>query len=150
MLDLQAGVHLHEEELAVLRDDELHRAGADVVDRPGRSDGGLAHGLAPGVVEERRGRLLQHFLVAALRRAFALVQVFGDSHGHVIHLNERECSAQRRYQKVLEETPSPFLDDARRAPMGEAAVAAAKAVDYVGAGTVEFIVAQTASSSSWR
>ena len=69
-------------------------------------------------------------------------QVFGDSHGHVIHLNERECSAQRRYQKVLEETPSPFLDAARRKAMGAAAVAAAKAVDYVGAGTVEFIVAQ--------
>ena len=69
-------------------------------------------------------------------------QVFGDSHGHVIHLNERECSAQRRYQKVLEETPSPFLDAIRRQAMGEAAVAAAKAVDYVGAGTVEFIVAQ--------
>ncbi|WP_108471541.1 acetyl/propionyl/methylcrotonyl-CoA carboxylase subunit alpha [Rhodanobacter thiooxydans] len=69
-------------------------------------------------------------------------QVFGDRHGHVIHLNERECSAQRRYQKVLEETPSPFLDDARRQAMGAAAVAAAKAVDYVGAGTVEFIVAQ--------
>ncbi|HMH68994.1 MAG TPA: biotin carboxylase N-terminal domain-containing protein, partial [Pinirhizobacter sp.] len=70
-------------------------------------------------------------------------QVFGDTQGHVIHLNERECSAQRRYQKVLEETPSPFLDDARRAAMGEAAVAAARAVDYVGAGTVEFIVAPT-------
>ncbi|WP_266156868.1 acetyl/propionyl/methylcrotonyl-CoA carboxylase subunit alpha [Dyella silvatica] len=69
-------------------------------------------------------------------------QVFGDSHGNVIHLNERECSAQRRYQKVLEETPSPFLDAQRRAAMGAAAVAAAKAVDYVGAGTVEFIVAQ--------
>ncbi|OZB58554.1 MAG: 3-methylcrotonyl-CoA carboxylase [Lysobacterales bacterium 14-68-21] len=68
-------------------------------------------------------------------------QVFGDSQGQVIHLNERECSAQRRYQKVLEETPSPFLTPERRAAMGEAAVAAAKAVDYVGAGTVEFIVA---------
>ena len=69
-------------------------------------------------------------------------QVFGDRHGHVIHLNERECSAQRRYQKVLEETPSPFLTPERRQAMGEAAVAAAKAVDYVGAGTVEFIVGQ--------
>jgi 3-methylcrotonyl-CoA carboxylase alpha subunit len=67
-------------------------------------------------------------------------QVFGDTHGNVIHLNERECSAQRRYQKVLEETPSPFLDGKRRAAMGRAAVAAAKAVDYVGAGTIEFIV----------
>jgi len=69
-------------------------------------------------------------------------QVFGDTHGNVIHLNERECSAQRRYQKVLEETPSPFLTPARRAAMGAAAVAAARAVDYVGAGTVEFIVGQ--------
>jgi 3-methylcrotonyl-CoA carboxylase alpha subunit len=69
-------------------------------------------------------------------------QVFGDTHGNVIHLNERECSAQRRYQKVLEETPSPFLTPERRAAMGAAAVAAARAVDYVGAGTVEFIVGQ--------
>ncbi len=69
-------------------------------------------------------------------------QIFGDTQGHVIHLNERECSSQRRYQKVLEETPSPFLDSARRKTMGEAAVAAARAVDYVGAGTIEFIVAQ--------
>ncbi|HET7664430.1 MAG TPA: biotin carboxylase N-terminal domain-containing protein, partial [Rhodanobacteraceae bacterium] len=67
-------------------------------------------------------------------------QVFGDTHGNTIHLNERECSAQRRFQKVLEETPSPFLTPERRKAMGEAAVAAAKAVDYVGAGTVEFIV----------
>jgi 3-methylcrotonyl-CoA carboxylase alpha subunit len=67
-------------------------------------------------------------------------QVFGDRHGNVIHLDERECSAQRRYQKVLEETPSPFLDAGRRAAMGAAAVAAARAVNYVGAGTVEFIV----------
>ncbi|TAL95955.1 MAG: ATP-grasp domain-containing protein [Rhodanobacter sp.] len=69
-------------------------------------------------------------------------QIFGDTQGHVIHLNERECSSQRRYQKVLEETPSPFLDAARRKSMGAAAVAAARAVDYVGAGTIEFIVAQ--------
>lgn len=67
-------------------------------------------------------------------------QVFGDRHGHVIHLDERECSAQRRYQKVLEETPSPFLTPETRAAMGAAAVAAARAVNYVGAGTVEFIV----------
>jgi 3-methylcrotonyl-CoA carboxylase alpha subunit len=67
-------------------------------------------------------------------------QVFGDRHGSIVHLGERECSAQRRYQKVLEETPSPFLDHDRRAAMGAAAVAAARAVDYVGAGTVEFIV----------
>ncbi|HEY3644444.1 MAG TPA: acetyl/propionyl/methylcrotonyl-CoA carboxylase subunit alpha [Gammaproteobacteria bacterium] len=68
-------------------------------------------------------------------------QVFGDSHGNVVHLFERECSLQRRFQKVLEETPSPFLDADMRRKMGEAAVAAAKAVKYVNAGTIEFIVA---------
>ena len=67
-------------------------------------------------------------------------QVFGDTHGHYVHLFERECSIQRRHQKVLEETPSPFLDDAMRAAMGEAAVAAARAIAYRGAGTIEFIV----------
>jgi len=67
-------------------------------------------------------------------------QVFGDAHGNIVHLNERECSAQRRYQKVLEETPSPFVTPELRAAMGEAAVAAARALDYVNAGTVEFIV----------
>ncbi len=68
------------------------------------------------------------------------IQVFGDSHGSVIHLNERECSAQRRYQKVVEESPSPFLTPELRARMGAAAVQAAHAIDYVNAGTVEFIV----------
>lgn len=68
-------------------------------------------------------------------------QVFGDRHGNVIHLNERECSAQRRYQKVLEESPSPFLTAELRAAMGAAAVQAARAIDYANAGTVEFIVA---------
>ncbi len=69
------------------------------------------------------------------------IQVFGDSHGNAIHLNERECSAQRRYQKVLEESPSPFLTPELRAAMGAAAVQAAHAIDYANAGTVEFIVA---------
>ena len=68
------------------------------------------------------------------------IQVFGDSHGGAIHLNERECSAQRRYQKVLEESPSPFLTPELRAQMGAAAVQAAHAIDYANAGTVEFIV----------
>ncbi|MBZ4296387.1 acetyl/propionyl-CoA carboxylase subunit alpha, partial [Mycobacterium tuberculosis] len=63
------------------------------------------------------------------------VQVLADTHGHVIHLGERECSLQRRHQKVIEEAPSALLDAATRARIGEAAVAAAKAVDYVGAGT---------------
>ena len=69
------------------------------------------------------------------------IQVFGDAHGNAIHLGERECSAQRRYQKVLEESPSPFLTPELRARMGAAAVQAARAIDYANAGTVEFIVA---------
>ena len=68
------------------------------------------------------------------------IQVLGDSHGNVIYLGERECSIQRRHQKVVEEAPSPFLDAATRAAMGEQAVALSKAVDYQSAGTVEFIV----------
>jgi len=68
------------------------------------------------------------------------IQVFADTHGHTLHLNERECSAQRRYQKVLEESPSPFLTPALRMAMGDAAVLAAQAIDYANAGTVEFIV----------
>ena len=70
------------------------------------------------------------------------IQIFGDAHGQVIHLNERECSAQRRYQKVLEESPSPFLTPELRAAMGAAAVQAGHAIDYQNAGTVEFIVGQ--------
>jgi 3-methylcrotonyl-CoA carboxylase alpha subunit len=67
------------------------------------------------------------------------IQVFADSHGHCIHLFERDCSVQRRHQKVLEEAPAPGMSETRRQAMGAAAVAAAQAVGYVGAGTVEFI-----------
>ncbi len=68
------------------------------------------------------------------------IQILGDSHGNVIYLNERECSIQRRHQKVIEEAPSPFISDATRKAMGEQAVALAKAVKYQSAGTVEFVV----------
>ncbi len=68
------------------------------------------------------------------------IQIIADGHGNVVYLNERECSLQRRHQKVIEEAPSPFLDEATRRHMGEQAVALAKAVDYESAGTVEFIV----------
>ena len=73
------------------------------------------------------------------------IQVFADTQGHCIHLFERDCSVQRRHQKVLEEAPAPGMQEVRRKAMGEAAVAAAKAVGYVGAGTVEFIANQDGS-----
>jgi propionyl-CoA carboxylase alpha chain len=73
------------------------------------------------------------------------IQVLGDGYGHVIHLNERECSIQRRNQKVIEEAPSPLLDETTRAAMGAQAVALAKAVDYNSAGTVEFVAGQDKS-----
>ena len=75
------------------------------------------------------------------------IQVFGDSQGHYVYLFERDCSVQRRHQKVLEEAPAPGMTPAMRAEMGAAAVAAARAVNYVGAGTVEFIVEQRSDGS---
>jgi len=68
------------------------------------------------------------------------VQILGDEHGNVVHLGERECSLQRRHQKVLEEAPSPYVDPALRAKLGDAAVAAARAIGYSSVGTVEFLV----------
>jgi acetyl-CoA/propionyl-CoA carboxylase biotin carboxyl carrier protein len=72
------------------------------------------------------------------------IQVFADAHGNAVHLGERECSLQRRHQKIIEEAPSPLLDTETRERMGQAAVDAAKAVGYLGAGTVEFIVSADA------
>ncbi|WP_130293988.1 acetyl/propionyl/methylcrotonyl-CoA carboxylase subunit alpha [Pseudonocardia sediminis] len=70
------------------------------------------------------------------------VQILGDTHGAVVHLFERECSIQRRYQKIVEESPSPAVDEALRSELGAAAVAAGKAIGYTGAGTVEFVLGQ--------
>ncbi len=71
------------------------------------------------------------------------VQIFADTHGNCVHLFERDCSVQRRHQKVIEEAPAPGMRNARRTPMADAAIAAARAIGYVGAGTVEFIVDPT-------
>ena len=70
------------------------------------------------------------------------IQVLGDKHGGLVHLFERECSIQRRNQKVIEEAPSPLLDDKTRRAMGEQAIALARAVNYDSAGTVEFVAGQ--------
>src|SRR5437762_11370201 len=79
---------------------------------------------------------------AIVRPRHIEVQVLGDTHGNVVHLYERECSIQRRHQKVIEESPSTAIDQTTREEMGRVAVQAAKAVDYVGGGTVEFLVDQ--------
>ena len=81
--------------------------------------------------------LIEKYLANAHHIEF---QVFGDQHGNLVHLFERECSVQRRHQKIIEETPSPLLTPELREEMGKAAVAAAKAVNYYNAGTIEFIV----------
>jgi acetyl-CoA carboxylase, biotin carboxylase subunit len=77
---------------------------------------------------------------AIIRPRHIEIQVFGDAHGNVVHLGERDCSIQRRHQKVVEEAPSPVVSDELRKRMGAAAVAAARAVDYLGAGTCEFLL----------
>lgn len=140
-----------------LSDDELVAAadevGYPVLIKPSAGGGGKGMRLV-----EEPGRL-REALVGARREAassfgddtlflerFVLrprhieVQVLADTHGNVVHLGERECSLQRRHQKVIEEAPSPLLDEATRARIGAAACNTARSVEYVGAGTVEFIV----------
>ena len=77
---------------------------------------------------------------AIMRPRHVEIQVFGDSHGTIVHLGERDCSVQRRHQKVIEEAPCPVMTDALRDEMGAAAVAAAQSISYRGAGTVEFLL----------
>ncbi|MDU8929232.1 acetyl-CoA carboxylase biotin carboxylase subunit [Alisedimentitalea sp. MJ-SS2] len=94
-----------------------------------RSEGRAAFGSDALILEK-----------AIVKARHVEIQVFADAHGSCIHLGERDCSVQRRHQKVIEEAPAPGMSDALRAEMGEAAVRAAEAVGYVGAGTVEFLL----------
>ena len=144
-----------------LSDDELVAAASEVgfpvLIKPSAGGGGKgmhvverAEDMADAVARARREAassfgddtlFLERFV---LRPRHIEVQVIADKHGNVVHLGERECSLQRRHQKVIEEAPSPLLDDATRARIGEAACNTARSVDYVGAGTVEFIVSADA------
>lgn len=133
--------------------DAAHEIGMPVLLKPSAGGGGKGMRLV------RDAALLSDEIAAARREARASfgddtllverwidrprhieIQVLADGHGHVVHLGERECSLQRRHQKIIEEAPSVLLDEKTRAAMGEAAVQAARSCGYVGAGTVEFIV----------
>jgi acetyl-CoA/propionyl-CoA carboxylase biotin carboxyl carrier protein len=140
-----------------MTDDQLAAAAAEVgfpvLLKPSAGGGGKgmrlvtgAGALAEAIASARReatasfgdGTLLVERFVRSPRHIE--IQVLADTHGTVLHLGERECSLQRRHQKIVEEAPSPFLDEPTRQRMGQAAVDAAKVVGYTGAGTVEFIV----------
>ena len=111
--------------------------GMRIVDKPGDFAEALASAKREAAASFADDKVL---IEAYLKRPRHIeVQVFADKHGNAVHLFERDCSIQRRYQKVIEEAPAPGMDRARRAEMGAAAVAAARACGYVGAGTVEFI-----------
>ena len=112
--------------------------GMRVVDGPAALDDAVAAAAAEAKSAFDDPALLLERLAVDARHVE--LQVFADAHGHVIHLGERDCSLQRRHQKVIEEAPSPAVSPALRRRMGEVAVAAARAVGYVGAGTVEFLL----------
>jgi propionyl-CoA carboxylase alpha chain len=108
---------------------------------------GIAEGFARAASEAKSafgdGRVFIEKFIADPRHIE--IQVLGDKHGNIIHLGERECSIQRRHQKIIEEAPSPFVGEETRRAMGEQAIALARAVNYDSAGTVEFIAAQDGS-----
>jgi geranyl-CoA carboxylase alpha subunit len=113
--------------------------GMRLVHEPGALSAALKSARSEAQAAFGDGRLLLERAVAEPRHVE--IQVFGDRHGNVIHLGERDCSVQRRHQKVVEEAPSPAVNAELRARMGQAAVRAAAAIGYVGAGTVEFLLA---------
>jgi len=151
---LVPGYHGRDNDPALLQQ-EADRIGYPVLIKASAGGGGkgmrrvdraedFAAALASCQREARASFGDDHVLVEryVLRPRHIEIQVFCDAHGHALHLFERDCSVQRRHQKVLEEAPAPGMTPERRAQMGAAAVAAAQAVGYVGAGTVEFIAEQ--------
>jgi geranyl-CoA carboxylase alpha subunit len=112
--------------------------GMRLVDDPAQLAGAIA--LAQSEAENAFGSRELIIEKAIVEPRHVEIQVFADTHGHVVYLGERDCSIQRRHQKVVEEAPCPVMTPELRAAMGEAAVNAAKAVNYVGAGTVEFLL----------
>jgi 3-methylcrotonyl-CoA carboxylase alpha subunit len=114
--------------------------GMRLVDAPEKLDEALEGGRREAERAFGDGRLLLERTITGARHVE--VQVLGDSSGNVVHLGERDCSVQRRHQKVIEETPSPAVDEEFRSRMGEAAVRIAMAVDYQSAGTVEFLLGE--------
>ena len=120
--------------------------------RPVHGAGELAEALASARREAQGAFGDERILVEKLitRPRHVEVQVFADTYGNVVHLFERECSIQRRHQKIVEETPSPAVDPQLRGTICLAAVEAARAVSYVGAGTVEFILAQSAGGATFH
>ena len=148
---LVPGYHGSDQDPARLLD-EARRIGFPVLIKASSGGGGRGMrivadtaGFAPALASARREAagafgddtvLIEKYLA---QPRHIEVQVFADRHGDAVHIFDRDCSIQRRHQKVIEEAPAPGLDDERRRAMGEAAVAAARAVGYVGAGTVEFI-----------
>jgi geranyl-CoA carboxylase alpha subunit len=113
------------------------------VDAPAQLEAAIASARNEAVKAFANGELILEKLVEGARHVE--IQVFADAHGNAIHLGERDCSAQRRHQKIIEESPCPVVDEDLRNRMGAAAVAAAKAIAYVGAGTVEFLLAADGS-----
>jgi 3-methylcrotonyl-CoA carboxylase alpha subunit len=151
---LVPGYHGKDQDAAHLKD-EADRIGYPVLLKPSAGGGGkgmrvvnTATEFAGALVSCKREALSsfgdEEVLIEkyVTRPRHVEIQVFADTHGNCVYLFERDCSLQRRHQKVLEEAPAPGMTDARRRAMGEAAVAAARAVGYVGAGTVEFIADQ--------